>query len=153
MAGESSHRHRIVKPLHGRIEIPAKRPSEKRLHEATALFIYPGSISPTRRGQLYLQHNDVWIIGNFAQRCLRRTCLLRRIRRFDEKNAVLLRESRKKLLRALPDPVPSQMGMDNDRIIIFVELAESDGVKMFHHLPYKRGPSSPWRSVSLLKTA
>ena len=115
MTGKSRHRHRVVKPLHRRLKLAPERLGQNLLHDAPPFLIDPAAVAPAARGDLHLQHDDVWIIARFPQHHLRAIDLRHRHRSFDKKHPMALRKAREKLLRPLPDPIPPEVRVHDDR--------------------------------------
>ena len=118
VTGERCHRHWIVEPLHRRFKLAAKSFSQHLLYNSAPLLVDPVAVFPTIGWHFHLQNNNIRMLGDFAQCLLCPVDLWRPHWPFDEENAVSLRKSRNELLRSLPNPVPTEMRMHHDRIVV-----------------------------------
>src|SRR3954464_556523 len=64
-----------------------------------------------------IHYRNIRVIGNLPKKIARFGRSILQVRAFHKKNAVALRKPGKKLLRALPHPSPSQMAVDDYRVI------------------------------------
>jgi hypothetical protein len=103
--------------LHRILEIASERFGENGLDEAASFLIDPRSVAPFGSGDLHLKDNDVRIIRDFTQGDARGFDLIGRRRSLDKEDAMTERQPGVKLLRALLDPIPPEVRMDDDREI------------------------------------
>ena len=118
LTGERRYRHWIVKPLHRRFKLAARRSASTCSDNSAPLLVDPVAVFPTIGWHFHLQNNNIRVLGNFAQ------CLLRpldpgaRTGLSMKRTRCRCEKSRNELLRSLPNPVPTEMRMHHDRIIV-----------------------------------
>ena len=123
--GKSRHGHRVIKPLHRVFELPGERACQKFLHQAPALGIHIVPVVPAPRGKLQAQQGE---IGKVLQRSKPgdgRSQFRVGPNHLDEEDFMSLAQPRDKLLRPLPNPIPAQMAMDDQRVILLCFFSRS----------------------------
>jgi hypothetical protein len=111
---ERCDRHWVVEPENRVLEFATDRLVENCLHDPPALGIHPCAVAPAISGHLHLQHDDIRVIGYFAQRGARGLQAFRRDGAFNEEDGVRFRQPRMELLRTLPNPIPAEVREDDD---------------------------------------
>src|ERR1043166_8353679 len=128
LVGESLDRHWIVKPLDGLIELSGQRSGERAFEQRVTLRIDPDSIAEARLGKKCLHDRHGRKMRDGFQFVIRLEILGQQNRAFDKKDAMIFGEPREELLRTLPDSVPPQMRMNDDRKIVRAKFLREKSV-------------------------
>jgi hypothetical protein len=115
LPGERCDGHRIIKPLHRTLKLPAQGAGERGFDQPPLLRIERLPILQHGRWKLCLQDNDVRKIGQFSESRARSGDPFLRHRLLDEEDGMPFRKSGKELLRPLPHPIPAEMRVNDDR--------------------------------------